>query len=76
MKNVTITLENDVANWARIMAAKKNTSVSKLLGKVLKEEMLQEQGYELAMHQYLSNIAKPLKLNAAKYPDRDSLYER
>jgi len=76
MKNVTITLEDDVAKWARILAARKNTSVSKLLGKILKEEMAQEQGYELAMQQYLSTPATPLKESTAKYPDRDSLYER
>jgi hypothetical protein len=45
MKNITITLEDNVAKWARVLAAKKNTSVSKLLGKILKEEMTQEQGY-------------------------------
>jgi hypothetical protein len=60
MKNVTITLEDNVAKWARVLAAKKNTSVSKLLGEILKEEMTQEQGYELAMQQYLSNSATPL----------------
>jgi len=76
MKNVTITLEDDVATWARVFAAKNNTSVSKLLGRVLKEEMSHEQGYELAMQEYLSNPAKPLKESTEKYPDRDSLYER
>ena len=75
MKNVTITLEDNVAKWARVLAAKKNTSVSKLLGKILKEEMTQEQGYELAMQQYLSTPATPLKESSEKNPDRDSLYE-
>ena len=76
MKNVTITLEDDVAQWARVWAAKQNISVSKLLGAVLKSKMSQEQGYELAMQQYLSNTAKPLKNTDESYPDRASLYER
>jgi len=76
MKNVTITLEDNVAQWARIWSAKQNTSVSKLLGNVLKAKMAQEEGYELAMQQYLSKAAKPLKASLDSYPDRDSLYER
>ena len=76
MKNVTITLENDVAKWARIWAAKRDTSVSRLLGNLLKEQMKQEQGYELAMHQYLSHSPKALKKPEGRYPDRASLHER
>jgi len=41
MKNVTITLEEEVARWARIMAAKENTSVSRLVGELLREKMLE-----------------------------------
>jgi hypothetical protein len=76
MKNVTITLEDDGAQWARVWAAKKNTSVSNLLGDALKTNMAQEQGYELAMQQYLSTPAMPLKSSTGGYPDRDSLHER
>ncbi len=45
MKNVTITLDEDVAQWARVFAAKNNTSVSQLLGQILKEKMAQENEY-------------------------------
>ena len=76
MKNVTITLEDNVAQWARVWAAKKNASVSRLLGKLLKEKMQQEEGYEIAMQQYLSTPSKALKSTTESYPNRDSLYER
>ncbi len=39
LRNVTITLEQDVAQWARIEAARRDTSVSRLLGEFLKEKM-------------------------------------
>lgn len=39
LRNVTVTLEEDVAKWARIEAAKRDTSVSRLLGELLKERM-------------------------------------
>jgi len=39
LRNVTVTLEEDVARWARIEAACRDTSVSRLLGELLKERM-------------------------------------
>jgi hypothetical protein len=39
LRNVTVTLEEEVAQWARIEAAKRDTSVSRLLGELLKERM-------------------------------------
>jgi hypothetical protein len=42
LRNVTVTLEEDVAQWARIEAARQDTSVSRLLGALLKERMSSE----------------------------------
>jgi hypothetical protein len=39
LRNVTVTLEEDVARWARIEAARRDISVSRLLGELLKEHM-------------------------------------
>lgn len=39
LRNVTVTLEEDVAQWARVEAARQDTSVSHLLGAILKERM-------------------------------------
>ncbi len=76
MKNVTITLEEDVAKWARVWAANHDSSVSKLLGNVLKSKMIQEQGYQLAMQQYLNAPTKALKDATQSYPGRANLYDR
>lgn len=76
MKNVTITLEDEVAQWARIQAAQQNTSVSQLLGKLLRKHMLEEEGYSAAMQQFLDRAPKRLKEEGETYPNRDSLYER
>ena len=40
LRNVTVTLEEDVAQWARIEAARQDTSVSRLLATLLKERMM------------------------------------
>lgn len=44
MRNVTVTLEEDVAQWARIEAARHDTSVSRLLGSLLKKRMSAQGG--------------------------------
>jgi hypothetical protein len=76
MKNVTITLDEEVARWARIMAAEQNTSVSRLVGELLREKMIDEQNYQIAMQQYLSHLPKALKTPGEKYPGREALYDR
>jgi plasmid stability protein len=75
MKNVTVTLDEDVARWARIWAARHETSVSRLLGQLLQERMLQEEGYEAAMQQHLAVAPQKLK-TAGPYPTRDEIHER
>lgn len=76
MKNVTITLDEKVARWARIRAAEQNTSVSRLVGEMLKEKMQEEEAYLLAMEQYLAQKPKVLKKPGAPYPSREELHER
>ena len=76
MKNVTVTLEEDVARWARVWAAENNTSVSRFLGSILKERMLKDRGYESAMKEYLSREPAPLKGRGQRYPSRAELHDR
>jgi hypothetical protein len=74
MKNVTITLEEEVAYWARIRAAEENTSVSRLVGELLRQKMLDEESYQIAMDQYLAQSPRILKKQSKKYPRREDLY--
>jgi len=76
MKNVTITLDEKVAAWARIRAAERETSVSRLVGDMLKERMLEEESYQASMQHYLSQSPRLLKEPGAKYPSREELHER
>jgi hypothetical protein len=76
MKTVTITLDEHVAKWARIRAAELDTSVSRLLGDLLREKMLEERAYEAAMENFLSVDPVKLKKPGAGYPRRDKLHAR
>jgi len=75
MRNVTITLPEQVARWARVLAAQENTSVSRLLGEMLEERMQRVESYATAKQSFLSRQATELK-KSGSYPRRDELHER
>lgn len=76
MKNMTITLDENVARWARIRAAELNTSVSRLVGEMLREKMLDDERYEQAGREYLSQKPVKLKKPGLPHPKREDLYGR
>jgi plasmid stability protein len=76
MKNVTLTLDEDVARWARIRAAELDTSVSRMLSDLLREMMAREQSYQAAMRDYLAKQPRVLHEPGTPYPSRDELHER
>lgn len=76
MKNVTVTLDDDTALWVRVAAARRNTSVSRLLGELLAEHMRIDQGYEAAKQRFLGQPPVPLRSAPQPYPSRDALHER
>lgn len=75
MKNITITLDEELARWVRIRAAEMDKSVSRLVAELLKDHMLEEQGFRASMQQFLSSEPGPLK-KSGKYPAREDLHER
>jgi hypothetical protein len=75
LRNVTITLSEEVARWARKTAAEEDTSVSKLVGRMLEDEMRRRDQYWQA-YEGLKKI-KPIKgFDASKRFKRDELHER
>jgi hypothetical protein len=74
LKNVTVSLETDVARWARLEAARRETSVSRLLGELLKQRMLEEDGYDAAMRRSLSR--KPFPKSDGRYLTREDTHDR
>lgn len=74
LKNLTITLEEHVARWARIEAAKQDTSVSRYLGNVLKEQMAATSRYQRARKRALNR--KPFLRTDGSYLSREEAHER
>jgi hypothetical protein len=73
MKNVTVTMEDDVADWARMEAARRNTSVSRLVGELLAEKMRHDDAYERAMNDWFHR-ERTWKSGSKVYPKRDQTY--
>jgi hypothetical protein len=74
LRNITITLEEEVARWARVEAARKDTSVSGYLAEMLKQQMKEEGEYELAKRRALKR--KPFVKSGGKYLSREEAHER
>ena len=75
LKNVTITLSEETAHWARRKAAEENTSVSKLVGRILEEQMRRTDAYRQAYERWKK--VGPIKgFDASRRPGRDALHER
>ena len=79
LRDVAITLEEDVAEWARIEAAKRDTRVSKLVGEMLREKRLQSDQYHAAYLLYLRMQDVPLPKRVNDEPARtrrEDCYDR
>ncbi len=74
MKNVTVTMEDSVADWARLEAARRNTSVSRLVGEMLAEKMHHDHAYERAMREALE--FRSFGASKGRYLKREEIYTR
>ena len=75
LRNVTVTLEEDVAQWARIEAARKDTSVSRLLGELLKERMSAQNGSTAEVVKRLAGFGKTHRLSLRSLKIKDLINE-
>jgi hypothetical protein len=72
VKNVTISLDEEVASWARIEAAKAGKSLSRYIGDRLSEEMRREGSQRAALERFLSAPGWPGITE--NLPSREELY--
>ena len=76
LRNVTITLDEEVARWARVEAARRDTSVSQMLAQLLREQMLGADTYEALRARYFAQEPRVHRRLGARYPERDELHAR
>jgi hypothetical protein len=75
LRNVTVTLEEEVARWARIEAARRDTSVSRLLGALLKERMSANGGSAAEAAERLASFGRRHKLSLRGLKIKDLINE-
>lgn len=76
MRNVTISLDEKVARWARLEAARRDTSVSRLVGEMLAERMRSEETYESARRAFFSVAPRRLRAPGEALAAREELHDR
>lgn len=75
MRNLTITVEEEIARWARVAAAHEGVSVSRFVGRLLRTQMGDVEAYERAMRADLARVPVRLKTKG-RYPSREELHDR
>ncbi len=75
LRNMTITVSEELARWARKKAAEENTSVSKLVGRMLENQMRMTDEYWRAYDRW-KKIGAIKGIDAARRLSRDEAHER
>jgi hypothetical protein len=75
-RNVTVSLDEETARWARVEAARRDMSVSSLLAALLREKMRADEDYDAAMSAYLGRPATTLRKRRVRYPSRAEVHDR
>jgi hypothetical protein len=74
MKNVTISLDEQTVEWAKLAAAKQSKSLSRYIGDLLQTHLKEAGSYERAMHAWFNNRAMFLSEPGGVYPTREEIY--
>jgi hypothetical protein len=75
-QNVTVSLDHQTLRKAKILAAKRGTSISGLLARQIEDLVGEEDAYELAERQALALLEKGFRLGGVIQASRDELHER
>lgn len=75
-QNVTVALDPEVARWARLEAARRGVSVSRMLGDILEGEMRGHRAYERAKARFFTQAPGPHSADGRPLPTREELHDR
>ncbi len=74
--NVTLKLEKELVREAKVLAARRGTSVSRMMAEQLALLVRQDQRYESASRRALRRLQEGYDLNWVKSASRDELHDR
>lgn len=75
-QNITLSLETDLLQQAKVLAARRNLSLSKLLAEDIAAQVAQARQYDQAKQQALFLLSQKFALGGQRVRDRDELHDR
>ena len=75
-QNITLSVDKDLIKKGKVIAAKKDTSVSKMLSEQLKQLVEDNEQYETAKRSALQTLKKGYRLGGKITWEREDLYDR
>ncbi|MBW2646796.1 MAG: hypothetical protein JRE23_11570 [Deltaproteobacteria bacterium] len=75
-QNITLSLDKDLIKKAKVISAKRDTSVSKLLAQELREMIESAESYEAAKRRAIANLRTGCHLGGKITVSREELHER
>ena len=75
-QNITLSIDKELIKNARVLAAKRQTSVSRMLSEELQKLIEDSNKYELAKKQALDYISRGFHLGGEITVSREELHER
>ena len=75
-QNVTLSIEKEIIKKGKVVAARKDTSISKMLADLLKGMVENDERYEAAKRRALQLLKQGVHLGGKTSWKREDLYER
>ena len=75
-QNITLSLEKEIIKKGKVIAARKDTSISRMLSDLLKSAVENDERYEAAKRSALQLLKKGMHLGGRITWKREDLYER
>jgi len=75
-QNITLSIDKEIIKTARVLAAQRQTSISRMLSEELQKLIEDSREYERSQKQALTNIAKGFHMGGNITVSREELHER
>ncbi|MGH9165988.1 MAG: DUF6364 family protein [Acidimicrobiales bacterium] len=75
-RNLTVQLDEDTVAKARVLAARRSTSVSRLVAKEIDRLVGEDENYQRARATALAQLSRGFHLGGGPLPGRETLHER
>lgn len=75
-QNITLSLDKELIQQIKILAAQRSTSISALLAEELQRLVAKNDAYEQAKQKALASLRKGYDLGGGNYLTREEMYDR